>query len=499
MRFRSLRTRLVAGVLVLAAVGLLVTDAATLLLLRSYLDSRTDTQLTAIHEQWSTADQSGLPIKFPRAANQQALRSVFGDVVLEKRDIAGVVTERFPSDRPRLPHLAPVDQLRAQGELGRPFTLVEAAPGGGRTLYRAIVWSRPNDQGTVVVAVDMSGQAATARQLLLIELIVTLIVLVLLGVLGLTVVRLGLRPLEDVENTADSIVAAGDLSRRVPIKADSRTEIGRLSVTLNGMLANLQAAFAQRAESETRLRRFVADASHELRTPTAGIRGFAELYRHGVVTEPEQVRELFARIEAEATRMGLLVDDLLLLARLDQQRPLEPEPVDLLPVAVDTVETARAIAPDRPLRLEIIPEHDEPGAPPPIVLGDEPQLRQVSTNLVSNALRHTAPDTPVTVRVGVPAGQDVAVFEVVDHGPGLAPEDAERVFERFYRSDPARARLPERPDGDGIGGGVGVGLGLSIVTAIVAAHQGTVCHEPTPGGGATFRVTIPLHSLPSSS
>lgn len=479
----------------LAAVGLLVTDAAVLLLLRSYLDKRADAQLTAIHDQWTVADQTGTPIKFPRASGQPALRSAFGDVVLEKRDSDGEVTERFPSDMPQLTQLPSVDELRAQGKLDRPFTLVERVPDDERTLYRVIVWPRPNGQGSVVVAVDMSGPGATNRQLLLIELIVTLIVLVLLGILGLTVVRVGLRPLEDVENTADSIVAAGDLSRRIPIKADSRTEIGRLAVTLNGMLANLQAAFAQRAASETRLRRFVADASHELRTPTAGIRGFAELYRHGVVTEPEQVRELFARIEAEATRMGLLVDDLLLLARLDQQRPLEPEPVDLLPVAVDTVETARAIAPDRPLRLEIIPEHDEPGAPPPIVLGDEQQLRQVSTNLVSNALRHTAPDTPVTVRVGVPPGQGLAIFEVIDHGPGLAPEDAERVFERFYRSDPARARLPEQSEGNGIGGGVGVGLGLSIVTAIVAAHQGTVCHEPTPGGGATFRVTIPLHPL----
>jgi two-component system OmpR family sensor kinase len=265
------------------------------------------------------------------------------------------------------------------------------------------------------------------------------------------------------------------------------------------MLANLQAAFAQRAESETRLRRFVADASHELRTPIAGIRGFAELYRHGVVQEPEQVRELFARIEAEATRMGLLVDDLLLLARLDQQRPLEPEPIDLLPIAVDTVETARAIAPDRPLELVIIPERDELGTPPPIVLGDEAQLRQVGTNLLSNALRHTPSDTPITVRVGVVPGERVAVFEVADRGPGLAADAAARVFERFYRADPARRRLPEQPDGEGPRGGVGVGLGLSIVAAIVSAHDGAVRCEPTPGGGATFRVTIPLRPLPPGS
>jgi two-component system OmpR family sensor kinase len=490
----------VAGVLVLSAAGLLATDAATLSLLRSYLSSRSDAQLSAIHDRWARADLDHQPLKFPGPAIQPTLRAVFGDVVLEKRDLNNVVTEHYPSELHAFPQLASLDELRASGDVGRPFTLVEPATAtANRRIYRALVWDRPYGQGSVLVAVDLSGLLATAKQLLLIELVVTLAVLALIGVLGVVVVRLGLRPLVDVENTADTIVAAGDLSRRIPSRAGSRSEIGRLAVTLNGMLANLEAAFVQRAESETRLRRFVADASHELRTPTAGIRGFAELYRHGVVREPEQVRELFARIEAEATRMGLLVDDLLLLARLDQQRALESEPIDLLPIAVDAVETARAIAPDRPLRLEIIPEHDELGAPSPIVLGDESQLRQVSTNLLSNALRHTGADTPITVRVGVAPGARVAVFEVADRGPGLAADDAARVFERFYRADPARRRLPEQSTEDDLGGGVGVGLGLSIVSAIVSAHGGTVRYEPTPGGGATFRVTIPLQSLPSGS
>ena len=499
MRPRSLRTRLVAGVLVLSAVGLLATDAATLYLLRSYLSARSDAQLSAIHERWSQADEARQPLKFPGASVQPTLQAVFGDVVLEIRDPNGVVTQRYPSEIHSFPQLASVDKLRANGDLDRPLTLAEPSTATSeRRIYRAIVWVRPYGMGSVLVAVDMSALLATAKQLLLIELVVTLAVLALTGALGVLVVRVGLRPLHDVENTADTIVAAGDLSRRIPSQAGSRTEIGRLALTLNGMLANLQAAFAQRAESETRLRRFVADASHELRTPTAGIRGFAELYRHGVVREPEQVRELFARIEAEATRMGLLVDDLLLLARLDQERPLEPEPIDLLPVAVDTVETARAIAPDRPLELEIIPERGELGAPSPIVLGDEAQLRQVAANLLSNALRHTAGDTPITVRVGVAPGERVAVFEVADRGPGLTPEDAARVFERFYRADPARSRLPEQPTSDGLRGGVGVGLGLAIVSAIVSAHDGTVTYEPTPGGGATFRVTIPLHPLPAN-
>jgi two-component system OmpR family sensor kinase len=225
------------------------------------------------------------------------------------------------------------------------------------------------------------------------------------------------------------------------------------------------------------MRQFVADASHELRTPLTSIRGFAELHRQGAVTDPDEVSRLLARIEGEAKRMGLLVDDLLLLARLDQQRPLERAPVALDHIAAAAVEAARAAAPERPIELEVAGDGD-----PLVVDGDEPRLHQVVGNLLDNALAYSPAGTPVTVRVGRTRRDDadLATAEVIDHGPGLTPEQAERVFERFYRVDAARSRA--------LGG---TGLGLSIVAAIVAAHGGTVEVDSAPGAGATFRVLLP--------
>jgi two-component system OmpR family sensor kinase len=230
------------------------------------------------------------------------------------------------------------------------------------------------------------------------------------------------------------------------------------------------------------MRRFVADASHELRTPLTSIRGFAELYRQA----PDQadVERVMRRIEDEAARMGILVDDLLLLARLDQQRPLQQAPVDLLTIAADAVHDACAIAPDRPVTLDVANTD-----PPPVVVGDEARLRQVLGNLVGNALQHTAPGTPVTVRVNTrrgsaDGGAGWATLEVADEGTGLAPADAERVFERFYRADASRSR----DDG-------GAGLGLAIVAALVAGHGGRVSVDTAPGSGATFRVELPLGAV----
>jgi two-component system OmpR family sensor kinase len=297
-----------------------------------------------------------------------------------------------------------------------------------------------------------------------IEIVVMITVIGLSAVLGVAVVRVGLRPLTDVEQTAEGIIGGGDLSRRVPELAAPGTEIGRVSATLNKMLAEIEG-------SVSRLRRFVGDASHELRTPVTGIRGLAELYRQGAVTQPDEVAALVGRIETEATRMGLLVEDLLLLARLDEERPLRTEPVDLVAIVADAIEGHQ-------VDLDLFGDHE------PIVVGDADRLRQVVTNLVSNAFTHTPPGTPVTVRVGV--SEEKAVLEVIDRGPGIPEAHAERVFERFYRVDPARARDHERTPT------MGSGLGLSIVAGIVAAHGGTVECLPTDGGGATFRVRLPL-------
>jgi two-component system OmpR family sensor kinase len=303
--------------------------------------------------------------------------------------------------------------------------------------------------------------------------VVGAVVLVLVGVGGALIVRQTLRPLREVEDVAESI-AAGDLSQRVPEHPTS-TEVGRLAASLNAMLSQIERAFAVQAASEERMRRFASDASHELRTPLAAVRGYAELYRQGAVTEKADLDGTMRRIEDEAARMGGLVEDLLTLARLDEQRDEKRLPVDLTVVAADAVQDARALDPDRAVRLT---GRNGPLGPTN-VLGDEARLRQVVTNLVANALRHTPAGTPVELAVGHDDGY--GIVEVRDHGGGIAPDHARKVFERFFRADASR----QRSSG-------GSGLGLAIVAAIVGAHGGQVGVSQTPGGGATFAVRLPL-------
>lgn len=340
--------------------------------------------------------------------------------------------------------------------------------------WRAVSVQGPNGELTTV-AIDLSDIQSTVRSLAWSQVAIGTAVLVILGVAGYWVVHRSLRPLVEVEKTAAAI-AAGQLDRRVP-ERDPRTEVGRLSLALNGMLAQIQSAMASSGESaeaartsEERMRRFITDASHELRTPLTTIRGFAELYRQGAARDVEM---LMSRIESESRRMGLLVDDLLLLARLDAQRPLEQRRVDLLLLATDAVHDAQSIAPKRTIAMEVF---DGPGTPE--VLGDEARLRQVLGNLMANALQHTPETARIAVRVGT--ANDDAVIEVVDEGPGMTPEDAQRVFERFYRTDSSRARTSG-----------GTGLGLSIVDSLVYAHGGRVTVRTAPGQGCCFSVSLP--------
>jgi two-component system OmpR family sensor kinase len=325
------------------------------------------------------------------------------------------------------------------------------------------------------VAIDLSDVASTVRALTWSQVGIGVAVLLVLGFVGYAVVHRSLRPLAEVEQTAAAI-AAGELDRRVP-QRDPRTEVGRLSLALNGMLAQIQNAVAsselsadQARTSEDRMRRFITDASHELRTPLTTIRGFAELYRQGAARDVEL---LMNRIESESRRMGLLVEDLLLLARLDAQRPLEQHRVDLLMLASDAVHDARSVAPKRDITMEVF---DGPGTPE--VLGDEARLRQILGNLVANALQHTPESAGIAIRVGTREGD--AVLEVRDEGPGMTEDDARRVFERFYRTDSSRARTSG-----------GTGLGLSIVDSLVSAHGGTVSVITAPGRGCTFKVSMP--------
>jgi two-component system OmpR family sensor kinase len=386
---------------------------------------------------------------------------------------------------------------------GEPYTVEDADGNTWRVLVEdaGSTGEDADDTGEYVVyALSSEYIGAATESLLLIGGAVTLVILLLLAVSAFWVARLGLRPLDRMQETADAI-AEGRLDARVT-DTDPHTETGRLGSALNTMLGRIQAALDASAASEARLRQFLADASHELRTPLTSIKGFAQLYRRGGVPPGPVLDETIGRIEAESKRMGLLLDDLMLLAALDRQRPLTRGPVDLLGVAADVVGDAHLRAPSRFIALESLraPRNDTGGDDDLLdavdITGDEPRLRQVLTNLVANALRHTPPDARITVRLGWRSSPEgprclaqvgespalpAAVVEVADTGPGVAPEHAEGVFERLYRVDQGRARGAEG----------GSGLGLSIVAAIVAGHGGCVRLCETPGGGATFQVVLP--------
>ena len=392
-------------------------------------------------------------------------------------------------------------------------TTVPGQTSGDR--WRVIGFPVLGADGTIIVGTDVSSVYTTIRQLTGVDLIVSVAILFVLLIVGFALVRTNLRPLVDIEETAEEI-AAGHLNRRVP-ERDPRTEIGSLGRSLNIMLSQIEAAFHAREESEAaahqseeRMRRFIADASHELRTPLTAIRGFAEYYRQrgGLVRHwdksadasssadeagrgvldmgggltPDDLDRIMQRVEKEAARMGLLVEDLLLLARLDQQRPLARQPIDLLSLAADAVHDARLLAPARTIELSV-----QPGAAF-LVIGDEARLRQVIGNLMSNALTHTPDGSPIEVSIGsgrldprVPDSAPAVTLDVTDHGPGMAPEQARRVFERFYRADQARTRATG-----------GSGLGLAIVSALVTAHGGAASVRTAPGQGSTFRIALPL-------
>ncbi|MCA1712896.1 MAG: HAMP domain-containing histidine kinase [Actinobacteria bacterium] len=456
MRSVPLRIKLVAALTVLVALALLVSGFAASAALRGYLMDRVDENLVRTVQ---LADRRG-----PARDDRPRLRRP-DEYAVQLYAPDGTVARAFAAAAP----VVPPGQVAAR--TGRPFT----AGGAGRQ-WRVVVV--PLGAGVVAVAADLSEVSRTLHRLALLELGIGAVVLLLFAGIGYGVVRTSLRPLVEVEETAEAI-AAGDLTRRVP-EDDPRTEVGRLARALNAMLGQIEHAFRSQQASETaartseeRMRRFVADASHELRTPLTSIRGFAELYRQGAVPVGADLDRVMGRVEGEAARMGLLVEDLLLLARLDQQRPLQQEPVDLLVLATDAVHDAQAVAPDRTITLEVS-AYDAP-----VVIGDDARLRQVFGNLLGNALTHTPDGTPVTVRVST--ADRSAVVEVQDEGPGLPPDAAARAFERFYRADASRTRAQG-----------GSGLGLSIVAALVEAHGGTVELDTAVGAGATFRVRLPL-------
>jgi len=483
-----LRIKLVGTVLVLAAAGLTLSGFTATESLHSYLLNRVDNTLSHATGPITTI-YDGPGTGFPGGGVSSGASSDGGaetqqndggppsQFYIAAFDSTGAVIRTVQpfeyASVPKLPNLTTVSTATLEG---KPFT-VPSKHGGApwRVVVRPLV-----DGGFVAIATSLSDHNHPVNRLGALEVPIGGGVLVLMAGGGYLLIRRSLRPLVAVEHTAAAI-AAGDLSQRVP-ELHPNTEVGRLSGALNGMLTQIETAFGKERESheqarasEERMRRFVADASHELRTPLTSIRGFAELHRMGAAADPGEVQHMMRRIEDEAARMGLLVEDLLLLARLDQQRPLEQHPVDLLAIAGDTVHDAQLVDPQRSIALEA-----HTGVPP-IVTGDEARLRQVFSNLMGNALTHTPAGSPITVTVTSDPDAGVATVAIADAGPGLSDEEAAHVFERFYRADPARNRNAG-----------GTGLGLSIVAGLVAAHGGTVSVDSAPGDGATFKVELPL-------
>lgn len=483
-----LLARLVGITTVLLATGLGIAGAVTTTLLSDYLVKQVDTKLDAnnrvyansiaqIYHQYGTL--SVLDDETGWGAIDYALRAeIFG----EAGDVTPTEDTREDFGTPRLPS---VDASRLSG--GTTFFTVGSDLRGSswRVALSPITTTTAESRtvvGYVMLAQPLGEVQDIVRRAALLLWSSALSILVIGVVVGGWAVRRSLRGLREIETTAARI-AAGDLSERVP-PAPETTEVGRLGAALNTMLSQIEAAFDDRTRSEERMRRFVADASHELRTPLAAIRGYGELYRMGALTEKEQVDDTMRRIEQSATRMGGLVEDLLALARLDANRPGRTDPVDLAVLATDAAHDLRALDPTREVRVGSL---DGATGGPSVVVGDEPRLRQVLANLVGNVARHTPAGSPAELSVG--RLRDSVVVEVRDHGPGIAPEHAHRVFERFYRVDASRTR-----EGNGTGGGAG--LGMAIVAAIVEAHHGEVAITATPGGGTTVRVSLPAGDPP---
>ncbi|AFA75232.1 putative two-component system sensor kinase PhoR [Gordonia polyisoprenivorans VH2] len=460
-----LRISLVALTMVLVAFGLLVSGIAVTSAMRSDLLSRTDQGLVSAVGTWAKPrnpdmDQTQGPPIGPR-------RPPSSFFVMTTLNSGQVISNA--NDFTHTPDLSGLPDGNVSP------TTVGSQDGDGPQ-WRVIKHIGPD--GVSVVAVPLSDVNKTLSRLMWLQFGIGAAVVVVLGVLSYLVVRSSLRPLRRVEETAHAI-AAGNLNMRVA-PGPPNTEVGSLSASLNTMLGQIQHAFAttaaseqQARHSEEKMRRFVADASHELRTPLTSIKGFAELFRQGAVADPG---DAMRRIDDEAGRMKLLVEDLLMLARLDAHRPLNSEPVDMLMLAADTVQASRAAAPDREIRLQVSPSDE-----PPVVRGDSARLVQVIRNLVNNAVVHTPPEATITVGVGVLDGVGDVLVTVTDTGQGLTPDERSHVFERFYRGDSSRSR----------GEGGGSGLGLSIVAALVDAQGGRVGVDSTPGEGACFWVRLP--------
>ena len=468
----SLRNRLILAAMVLAAVAISASDFAANAALRSYLISQVDKELIEISTSSLTRlDRAGIESENSEEDNDspftefRPLRGVPTSASVSLLDVDGRLIGRIGGDLSQKQIAVfglSIAEAKAKGVA--PFTIDGQ---GDEPDVRAVVQLLPTGLGTVVVANSLAEVDRTLQRLGFFFLILGLLALTAVGLVSRWIIAISLKPLEQVEETAEAI-AGGDLSARLPA-AKPDTEVGRLTTALNTMLGRIEESFEARVNSESKLRRFVADASHELRTPLTAIRGFAELHRQGAVVGEENTKELVGRIEKESIRMSTLVEDLLLLARLDQSREMAQEPVDLNALLTEAVASAKAAGPNHLIELSM------PSAEV-FILGDSQRVHQVVANLLANARTHT-PDNS-QIKVALEQGIAETIISVSDNGPGLSEDDQERIFERFFRADPSRARTS----------GEGSGLGLSIVDAVMQAHGGYVSVQSKLGAGATFKL-----------
>lgn len=467
----SLRTQLVLLTSMLLALAISVMSLVAISALRAKMMDQLDDEITASYSYLVTAvyaDQQLSQTEGTFIPYEAYLLDQEGEVV---RPVATLEDE---SSSPV------ISGLTAENVERYKQAALTVRSASGHTEWRMIAFPVEETQQTLVIAAPLTQINQTVAIVGGLTLLFGLATLLASIALTWVIVTRAFEPLARVEQTAAQI-AAGDLSQRIE-NYSPYNEIGHLTTSLNTMLSHIEEAFDAQKRSEVKMRRFVGDASHELRTPLVSIRGYSELYRMGGLPNDEAVALAMDRIESESKRMGQLVEDLLTLARLDERRVNQSARIDLLDLATDAAHDAFATAPDRQIQVLNLEGQQASSA---LVWGDEQRLRQVLANLLTNALRYTPEQTPLEILLGQeedPSGQLLSVLKVQDHGPGIAGEDAQRVFERFYRADTSRTRETG-----------GTGLGLAIVAAIIDQHEGRVDVSETEGGGATFTLRLPAY------
>ena len=467
----SLRTKITGVTVFILSLGLIVAGVGTLSFLRPYLVQVVDNDLSSLHSDPTRALATGVKLRALTPYDVQGASSSYYVALLDssgKKLYDNALG--WPGDNtPRVPSGLTSDVVATRLSNGA-FGLNDATGLEWRAIALQVNGTEAGQSGTLLIAASTAHTGQTIAQFILIFGGFGIAVILLGAALTRILVTTTFVPLAQVERTAMEI-SKGDFSKRIHV-AHPHTEVGHLGESLNVMLDHIDVALAERARTIDQMRRFVGDAGHELRTPLVSVRGYAELYRMGALQDEEQVGQAMNRIEKEAIRMTSLVEDLLSLARLDERRPLELKTLDLNALASDAAFDALAQAPDRTVSVVEDPSR-------PTVLGDEHKVRQLMSNLIGNALRYSPEGSPIEIAVA--SGPDFGHFEIIDHGEGVPEQLRTKIFDRFWRADTSRNRETG-----------GSGLGLSIVKSIVDAHGGSVSVHETEGGGATFRVDLPV-------